>query len=130
MNKKWLVALAIVSVLGIGWWKSREIVQPAQVEQQVRQVVGRVDFGGGEEITKVIDWQEGMTADKVLRLMDVEVVDKKYDFGIMVTSINGKENSKDRVWIYFVNGQAGDVAADQKQVSAWDMVEWKYIQPE
>jgi len=57
------------------------------------------------------------------------VLIKKYDFGSLVTSINGQQNSAKRAWIYLVNGKSGEVGADQKAVKPGDTVEWKFIQP-
>jgi hypothetical protein len=54
---------------------------------------------------------------------------KDYDFGTMVEAIEGKKNNADKVWIYYVNGKAGEVGAGEKQVQSGDMVEWKYIPP-
>jgi hypothetical protein len=33
-------------------------------------------------------------------------------------------------WIYFVNDESGQIAADQYQLAPGDIVEWKYIKPE
>lgn len=54
---------------------------------------------------------------------------KHYDFGSLVTAINGKANTKDLSWIYFVNGKSGDVAADKFELKPGDVVEWKYVKP-
>ena len=59
----------------------------------------------------------------------VDLETKVYDFGIMVESIGGKKNTAERAWIYFVNGQAGEVGAGEKQLIKGDVVEWKYITP-
>ena len=64
-------------------------------------------------------------AEEALIPVDVEV----YDFGALVIAINGKQNSTKKAWIYFVNGMAGDVGADQKTLESGDVVEWKYIEP-
>ena len=53
----------------------------------------------------------------------------EYDFGIFVNSINDLESSNEKAWIYFVNGESAQVAADQYQLESGDIVEWKYITP-
>jgi hypothetical protein len=53
----------------------------------------------------------------------------EYDFGMLINSIGDKTNTDQLAWIYFVNGQAGDVAADKKSITNGDIVEWKYIKP-
>jgi len=60
---------------------------------------------------------------------NIQVLTKKYDFGILVQSIDGKENTTALSWIYFVNGKSGDVGADAYILHPGDMVEWKYIHP-
>lgn len=51
---------------------------------------------------------------------------KQYDFGTMVMSINGYENTSDHAWIYYVNGAGADRSADQYTLSDNDTIEWKY----
>ncbi len=60
---------------------------------------------------------------------EIKVTTKQYDFGIFVESIGGVENTKERAWIYFVNGKSGEVASDQYKLSSGDVVEWRYIEP-
>ena len=51
---------------------------------------------------------------------------KEYDFGTLVEGINDQKNSADSAWMYFVNGELGQVAADQNQLKPGDVVEWKW----
>jgi hypothetical protein len=60
---------------------------------------------------------------------DIEMETQKYDFGVFVNSINGFDSTEEKSWIYFVNGESGQIAADQMKVSAGDYVEWRYIAP-
>jgi hypothetical protein len=59
----------------------------------------------------------------------IELKTKQYDFGILVESIGGIANTKEKAWIYFVNGKAGEVASDKYNLKEGDVVEWKYIKP-
>ena len=54
------------------------------------------------------------------------VTTKTYDFGIMVESINGISGNANFFWQYSVNGQMGQVAADNYTLKNKDKVEWKY----
>jgi hypothetical protein len=54
---------------------------------------------------------------------------KTYNFGVFVSSINGQVSGSDKAWIYFVNGQSAQVAADKYVLKPQDVVEWKYIEP-
>lgn len=58
-----------------------------------------------------------------------EIETKQYDFGVFIESINGKKNTEDRAWIYYVNGTAGSVASDKQELSDGDIVEWSFIKP-
>lgn len=66
---------------------------------------------------------------KIASQKQILVQTKQYDFGVFVEAIAGKENTKDKTWIYFVNGKSGEVAADKYTLKQNDAVEWKYITP-
>jgi len=55
-----------------------------------------------------------------------EIEIQSFDFGDLVQGINGFLASDEKAWIYYVNGQAGDIGADQKPVLSEDQIEWKY----
>jgi hypothetical protein len=44
-------------------------------------------------------------------------------------TIGGKTNTKDKVWIYLINGKSGDMAADKYILKPEDKIEWKYLKP-
>jgi hypothetical protein len=46
--------------------------------------------------------------------------------GSFVNSINGKKNTSNSFWVYYVNGKQGTVASDQYETKDEDKVEWKY----
>ena len=92
-----------------------------------------VDSGSNDPLTLEYSETEDLTAyDLLLRAKEegrVQFDVTEYDFGIFVSSINGVESSDDMAWIYFVNGESAQVAADQYQLESGDIVEWKYITP-
>lgn len=63
------------------------------------------------------------------KLANLKIQTKQYDFGVFIEQIGELKNTKDKAWIYYVNGKPGDVAADKKNVSSGDKVEWKYEKP-
>lgn len=90
-----------------------------------------LDFGGGKVTT-----YESVAAKTAFELLEKVTVEnditmdvKKYDFGMLVNSIDGRENSKDLAWIYYVNGKSADVGADKYELKEGDKVEWRYIKP-
>ncbi len=59
----------------------------------------------------------------------IPIEKKQYDFGVFIEQIGDKPNTKDRAWIYYVNGIPGDVASDKKNISNGDIVQWQYVSP-
>jgi hypothetical protein len=57
---------------------------------------------------------------------DHKVGADKTDFGVFVNSIDGVSNSDSKYWIYYVNGQIGEVAADKYVTKEGDEIEWRY----
>lgn len=54
---------------------------------------------------------------------------KQYDFGVFIQKIGESESTAKKSWIYYVNGESGQVAADQQKLKNGDKIEWKYEIP-
>jgi hypothetical protein len=108
-------------------------VETEKAEFQVPYVTLKIDAGEGISSSYILNTEEGQTAfsllEKAEKLDEIVIETTEYEFGIFVDSINGFESSEDLAWIYFVNGQSGNVAADQYFLNPGDIVEWKYIEP-
>jgi len=63
------------------------------------------------------------------KTQNIELKTKQYDFGVFVEQIGTIVNTKEKSWIYFVNGKSGTVAADKQSLNAGDTVQWKYMTP-
>ncbi|MCH7951516.1 DUF4430 domain-containing protein [Patescibacteria group bacterium] len=137
--KKFLLALFVLVLVGGGWRALRrqpgigmEVPPPAAVEQVRQGVTLVLDFGDGN-----ISTYSGVPAEStvygalehVAREEGLAIDSQQYDFGIFVKAIGGKESLAERAWIYIVNGESGDVAADKKVVRDGDLIEWRYIEP-
>ena len=145
MNKLKLVLISFALLLALwiaswfGLFRSLETgresaieTPPTQTQSQDTRLI--IDFGEGENITYLkgsLDGDETAFSllNEALGQNNIEAETQQYDFGVFVKSINGFESSAEMAWIYFVNGEAGQVAADQTKVSPGDTVEWKYIPP-
>jgi len=106
-----------------------QVTGSPQSEKQYTGLV--VDFGNGKLTSyESIEIKEGETAYSLLVKKMNEtgssVTTKTYDFGIMVESINGISGNANFFWQYSVNGQMGQVAADNYTLKNKDKVEWKY----
>lgn len=146
---KLLLAIILLSFVGflVGWFKIFDIIQPPQTASpQIEKlnlenknpgenlVSLQIDFGNGKTINfEEVLADEEQTAYSLLadaaddKNLDLQT--QQYDFGVFVKSINGHESTADKAWIYFVNGESGDIAADKYILKLGDTVEWKYIAP-
>lgn len=139
MKKKILAVIIGSMVLALGLWQGNVLKrvefknEPEQnrVERLERDERLVIDFGNGEKIVAENLPAEGLSVYEVLvevlKDREVELEIEEYDFGTLIKSINGKENTLDKAWIYFVNGESGSVAADKQVIAAGDEIEWRYI---
>lgn len=130
MKKLLWIFLVIISVLLFRYFQSPSVAEnnaisilPTQQIQE-KKVDFVIDFGSGAPAT--YSGVLALTAYDVLKNSPYEVVVKQYDFGIMVTSIKGMENTKERAWMYSVNGKHGETAADKYVLHEGDRIEWKF----
>lgn len=128
-------------VVGLGWLAGCSPMAEVGVTPTAEVETGKPDIGMAETVRVVIEsengkreaevkWQEGEKVLDVLKKWGeqagVEVGVKEYDFGAMVTAIGEEENTKEKGWIYYVNGVVAEVGASEKTVEPEDVVEWKY----
>ena len=90
-----------------------------------------LDFGGNNTAT-----YSAIPAETVFDLLqtvaqkeELVIEIKQYDFGSLVESIDGYKNSADKSWIFYVNGQMADKAADKFELQKGDQVIWRYEKP-
>lgn len=96
--------------------------------EQAKMVTVTVEFDDLRE--SIIASASAQTPLSALQQLDLPLEIKTYPFGALVESVAGFTNSTARAWIYFVNNQAGQVAADQHQLTAGDTVQWRFTKPE
>jgi hypothetical protein len=133
MRKLWFWGLPFL-LAGCALMPPKPEVTPVQPGEEVPAAAISVVIDDGESVATYSGLlSEQATALSVIQALadagSITLSTKVYDFGTLVEAINGNENTAERAWIYFVNGQSGDVGADQKQVGVGDTVEWKYIEP-
>lgn len=139
MKKKllYIIPILLLVVFGAIFFKpSNSNLNPtASVEQEVPENIELIiDYGNGNSSSHSLNTSGEETAfsilEKIAKEEKIALNTQQYDFGIFVKAIGEKESSAEMAWIYFVNGESGQVAADQYQLKAGDKVEWKYIAPE
>ena len=139
MKRKYILAsifVLLISVLFIykGLNLSKELPNQT-VQQNVAEKTFKlkVDFGDNNIKSYETKTNAETTAFSILR--DQLVKDSialetvQYDFGIFVKKIGDLESTAKKSWIYYLNGESGQVAADTQILKDGDLVEWKYETP-
>lgn len=137
MTKKlrYIIFGIILLVVSFGTFSSsKKTSQPSQPEvQEQRDVTFSIDYGNEDTLVQTLSLSEDSTPYSLLMGVaeenNIELKVKEYDFGVFVESVKGVEGSANMAWIYFVNGESGQVAADKHELNTGDKVEWKYISP-
>ncbi len=116
------------------WWffegggKGRlGLAQRPAVEAQRFPVRQKIDYGdGAATVSAELSGREGENVFELLERSH-QVTAKKYSFGVLVESIDQVADGKgNKYWIYYVNGQAAKVGADQYNLKPGDTVEWRF----
>lgn len=140
MNKKFFIFILAASLFiflsALLIPKSKE--SPGQefaatTQPETENVLLIINYGEGNVSSYSLNFESETTAFSLLENIaekeNVPLEIKQYDFGVFVKSINNLESTADVAWIYFINDESGQVAADKQKVYPGDTVEWKYIPP-
>lgn len=102
-------------------------IETAKIE---RQATVRVVFNKLNIIEDTLVFENDTNAYELLtRLLnqnDITYEVTQYDFGVFVNSIGDLESNTQNSWIYSVNDESAQVAADTYLVSDGDTIEWKF----
>ncbi len=102
------------------------------VARQVKkEVVLKINDGEKESQIMNAEFFEGMTAFDLLKEKSKELgfnlKIKNYDIGVMIESIYDKKNGQNgKYWLYYVNNEMPQIAADKKELKPGDQVEFKF----
>ena len=136
---KFLIPILLLTIFLVGCIPPKKVKETKKVIPTggVRKTEGVtlvLDFGEGKVSTypgvKVSEKTVFSALKKVAGNKNLELKIKDYSFGKLIEQIGDKKNTKEKAWIYFVNGKSGEVAVDKMKVKDGDVVEWKYIKPE
>lgn len=133
-----ILAVCVGFVLQIGYRiytgdtvKSATLLNSPTQIQEIQGVGVRIEFA--PEQTETVTIADAGTVfialQKAAEEKQLALITKQYDFGVFVERIGTFSATPQKVWIYYLNGQSGDIAADKKAVKAGDQVEWKYESP-
>ncbi|MBU4369204.1 DUF4430 domain-containing protein [Patescibacteria group bacterium] len=141
-NKRNLsLGLILIIVILIGIWLLffQEFNKPVSVEQvkveleeEIKQELILVINNSEEDVrTYVSEFNQGITAFDLLKNkaeeLDLTLETKTYDIGVLIETIGDKKNGDDgKYWLYYINNEMPMVAADKKELSPGDKVEFKF----
>jgi len=133
-----LIGIGTVIIISILAVLLNKVDQPAYQEEAgvsqeniKQEVVLVVDDGEGSPKTFEAKFEAGMTAFDLLKEKTEEssmvLKTKSYDIGLMIEAIGDKKNGESgKYWLYYVNGEMPQVAADKKEIKVGDKVEFKF----
>ncbi|PIY80221.1 MAG: hypothetical protein COY80_03955 [Candidatus Pacebacteria bacterium CG_4_10_14_0_8_um_filter_42_14] len=121
-----IAALLVISQVGVftGNHKTDSLpTKQVQMEEKTGEAaeaspepVVAFEFGATEDDTNAFD----------LLKESAEVTYDEYDFGVMVTSINGMAVDDDHYWALYVNDEYAMQGADQTVLATGDTMRWVY----
>jgi len=132
------IILTIAFIAGVGFYfkdsNNSFKLDQIKIEKKTNSVTTIVDFGDGNIITSPENNFTNLTAYELLQKTaeknNFEIGVKQYDFGVFVEEIDGRKNTNEKAWIYFLNSESATTAADTYIVKPGDLIEWKYIKPQ
>lgn len=138
MKKFTIIALGFIALLTIGAGCTSKTTNSNAAEANsnapaVQTIIVTVTIDKGNA-SPVRTFQQsvptGTTALAALQLVGsqqtIPVVTKHYDFGDMVTGIDGVVATETKFWIFLVNGKEATVGAGVYQVKVGDTVGFRY----
>lgn len=137
-NKYTLLAIIILFLAGFFYYKNSNLKNSlttptsnvAVAESKINLVI---DFGNGDIKNFDLTANSEDTAFSILKTAtekeNINLQVKQYDFGVFVEKIGESESTAEKSWIYYVNGESGQIAADQQKLKNGDKIEWKYEIP-
>lgn len=135
--KKYIIPILILIVAsGLFFYKKYNSINtpiPEQTTGYEQKISLVIDFGNKELKNFELVIKPEDTAFSVLKStaekesINLETI--QYDFGIFVKKIGDFESTSKKSWIYYVNGESGQIAADQQKLKNEDEVKWVYEIP-
>jgi hypothetical protein len=135
--KKYL-PLILILIVASGLFLFKKY-SPTNVSVPVQETISEqkinlaIDFGNKEVKNYDLTIEPEDTAFSVLKTTsekeNINLQVKQYDFGVFVEKIGDFESTAKKSWIYYLNGESGQIAADQQKLKNGDKIEWKYEIP-
>lgn len=131
-----LVVAAVSFILGVYYGEGSPKV-PILTNTTNGEVHLMIDYGNGTVSSYHFDLVDGVNASNTSaydllvtasRIDGFKIEKEKYDFGLLVTGINGVRggDKPKHYWLYWVNAEMPDRASNLYFVTSGDVVEFKY----
>ena len=145
--KQPLVLVIILILIMLGAWKffsgqqagddlanvSNTGSEQGENDSQAQKASLVIINGVSEDQTFEFEVGEETTAFSMLREAsednDIELSFQDSEFGVFIEKIGPFENGNDgKYWLYYINGEMPQVAADKHQVEPGDKVEFRFVE--
>ncbi len=128
-----IIIIIVGSLIFFNNYKQPVAIKEAEILNQEikKEVFLKINYGEKEPQIINADFYEGMTAYDLLKVkseeLGINLKTKNYDIGVMIESIGDKKNGQNgKYWLYYVNKEMPQIAADKKELKEGDQVEFKF----
>ncbi len=131
-----VIGLGAIILVGLAFWGQINFKNPLSEIRNSHNLAEPEAFltindGITEPKTFKVKLEEGMTAFDLLQKktqeLNINLKTQNYDLGVFIEAIGDKENGTDgQYWLYYVNGEMPQVAADKQIIKTGDNVEFKF----
>ena len=131
------ITIIVLAVFGVMMILNKDNLFAPEIEtatpsdETINAVSLFIGQGEGNSLVLAGEFREGMTAFDLLKEkaeeLNLNLETKTYDIGIMIEAIGDKKNGEgQKYWLYYVNGEMPQVAADKYLLKVGDKVEFKF----
>ena len=116
-----LAVVLIGSVFFLSQYEDAPVVPPVE-QVQTEQVPAGESAPVSLSFTAVADGQSALD----LLQESTQVEYKEYDFGVLVTAINGVQADSEHYWALYINDEYATAGASETILKTGDIMTWKY----
>lgn len=123
--KKITILLIFLAILATGYQYFQKPKQITPALPETFNVTQTIKYSADKTETYLHQTTNNETVFDVLSKTVKSVDSKQYDFGVMINSIDSVKSGTDKkYWVYYVNDQSAQVAADKYILKPNDKIVW------
>lgn len=121
-----ILAVVLVVVIGLSFGNIGLTPQPAQAPTPSAATTQSPTPTSSPTALATIDYP-GQTGKTALELLNAshQVKSQTSSLGVLVQSIDGHASDNNHYWLFYINGVAATVGADQYQTKDGQQIEWR-----